>query len=952
MKKRFSKILGVAVTLAMLSSLLVGVAPVAAVSAPSVSSSSLVISTNATYTMTFQLSQALTSGAAAATLTTGLAGTNAITYVADTPGVAGNAITIEYTEAAPGSALIVSVAGTAISVELADVASVITSTAAQVVAAINADAVALALVDASSTDIGLMAAIVPAALAGGTADSISVTFPTGFNVVGATAQIAATSGIGTAAFALASATTTVALQVVTVAIPATVNPQGAIGVGATVQLVIGAAAATNVTNSAAPGTYALSVVTSNEATAATSAAFTLTVPVIPAVSGIVQGFNISGVKLYENTGNNAISNALPNKVPGVVRIVVGPGTYDENLVALVIPAGVTVVSSAGAATTIISDADASGGGGTVVISGTIAAPAVLDGFTVTGGVAATDMVTVQNCVLSNAAGAALTFAGAGITTALAPAKSIGNTISAAPAVGAGGRTGLAVAAVAAFVASTNDIINIAATTATLVSPGTAITVGATATITVTGATVKGASGTGINNAGTATIASSSFSTLSPALSIGAATATTTVSTSTFDACGFASTTVPMAAINITTAAPASLSISSSTISNSPEAILRTAAVAGISAANIFVNFNTLTGNVLSFVNGDTTVTNFIDASNNWWGVSTGPAVASTGNVYTTPYLSAQVTNQMLAPAVAAGTTTSWQTTAGVDIIISGLATNTIAAAKYTSNPAGTVVPANVVVTTYFDVYRRGAVAAVGDSVTVRFYGIKSNAATVYAFSNTQGVWVLANGQAVDQFRGCVTVTITSTSTPNVSNLTGLAFALVEPSAVVLPPDAPEVLTPKFGDMAAAIQPTFTWTAPATSTSYEFVLAEEIGQDNKFAIIDYSATTTINGHVARESLKYGTVYNWRVRAVSAAGSSDWAEGFFTTATEPEPAPEPVPPVKIIQQDAPPAPEIILQVPPTEAPVNVIPGYLLWTVVAVGALLIIAVVVLIVRTRRIA
>ena len=489
MKKRFSKILGVAVTLAMLSSLLVGVAPVAAVSAPSVSSSSLVISTNATYTMTFQLSQALTSGAAAATLTTGLAGTNAITYVADTPGVAGNAITIEYTEAAPGSALIVSVAGTAISVELADVASVITSTAAQVVAAINADAVALALVDASSTDIGLMAAIVPAALAGGTADSISVTFPTGFNVVGATAQIAATSGIGTAAFALASATTTVALQVVTVAIPATVNPQGAIGVGATVQLVIGAAAATNVTNSAAPGTYALSVVTSNEATAATSAAFTLTVPVIPAVSGIVQGFNISGVKLYENTGNNAISNALPNKVPGVVRIVVGPGTYDENLVALVIPAGVTVVSSAGAATTIISDADASGGGGTVVISGTIAAPAVLDGFTVTGGVAATDMVTVQNCVLSNAAGAALTFAGAGITTALAPAKSIGNTISAAPAVGAGGRTGLAVAAVAAFVASTNDIINIAATTATLVSPGTAITVGATATITVTGATV-------------------------------------------------------------------------------------------------------------------------------------------------------------------------------------------------------------------------------------------------------------------------------------------------------------------------------------------------------------------------------------------------------------------------------------------------------------------------------
>ena len=35
---------------------------------------------------------------AAATLTTGTPGTNGITYVADTPGVAGNNITIEYTE--------------------------------------------------------------------------------------------------------------------------------------------------------------------------------------------------------------------------------------------------------------------------------------------------------------------------------------------------------------------------------------------------------------------------------------------------------------------------------------------------------------------------------------------------------------------------------------------------------------------------------------------------------------------------------------------------------------------------------------------------------------------------------------------------------------------------------------------------------------------------------------
>ena len=166
------------------------------------------------------------------------------------------------------------------------------------------------------------------------------------------------------------------------------------------------------------------------------------------------------------------------------------------------------------------------------------------------------------------------------------------------------------------------------------------------------------------------------------------------------------------------------------------------------------------------------------------------------------------------------------------------------------------------------------------------------------------------------------------------------------------PATPAVGLPTFGTTEAEIKPTFTWTAVAGATSYEFVLAEEIGQDDKFAIIDYSATTTINGHVAREQLKYGTVYNWRVRAVGAAGTGDWTEAFFTTVEEPEPAPEPVPPVEIVQQPPAAAPEIILQVPPTEAPVNVIPDYLLWTVVAVGALLIIAVIVLIVRTRRVA
>jgi len=780
--------------------------------------------------------------------------------------------------------------------------------------------------------------------------TITVTFPTGTTFSAGMANtdltLGTTGGIGQAVLPIANPAA--------IAFPTTnsitITPQGNIGAGAVVQIVIGnAGTAKCVLNPATPGAYTLSVATSAEATAVASQSFTLTVPQIPAVAGVVQGFNAASVKLYENTGNAAISGAIGTA--GVIRVVVGPGTYDENAT-LAIPAGITVVSSAGAATTIISDANLGGTGGDVTIIGTALAPSVLDGFTVTGGVTATDMATVQNCVLSKAAGTALAFAGAGVTTALAPAKSIGNTISAAPAVAAGGQAGIAVAAVAAFVASTSDILNISAATVALPSAGTAITVGATGTITVTGATVTGASGTGINNSGTATVAGSTLSTLSPALSI-AAGSTTTVGTSTIDACGFSSVTVPVPAILIA-GAPTSLSISSSTISNSPSNILATAAIAGISAANMFINFNTLTGNVLSFDNNDTTVANYIDASNNWWGVSTGPAVASTGSVYTTPFLAAQVTNQMLATAVAAGVTTSWQTTAGVDIVTGGaLPASTIAAAQYSTNPAGTIVPANVVVTKYFDVYRRGAAGIATDFVTVRFYGVQSNLASVYAFSNAQGIWVLASGQAVDPFRGCVTVTITNASTPNISNLTGLAFALVEPStAITTVPVAPAIGMPAFGEQEAPIRPTFTWTASATATSYEFVLAEEIGQDDKFAIIDYSATTNLPGHKAREQLKYDTVYNWRVRAVNAIGAGAWTTGFFTTVTEPVPEPEPIPPVIIKEMPPTPAPEIILNVPPaTKQEVQVIPDYLLWVVVAVGAVLIIAVVVLIVRTRRV-
>ena len=150
-----------------------------------------------------------------------------------------------------------------------------------------------------------------AALTNAAGDGISVTFPAGFVVLNGTtsAQIAATSGIGTSAFALTAANTTVTGQVVTIVIPAaggTMNAQGSIGVGATVQLVIGAAAANNVGNSATPGAYTLSLTTTKETTAVTSAAFTLTGPAttpVPVITNVTnQTFTVSWVSQNAEVG--------------------------------------------------------------------------------------------------------------------------------------------------------------------------------------------------------------------------------------------------------------------------------------------------------------------------------------------------------------------------------------------------------------------------------------------------------------------------------------------------------------------------------------------------------------------------------------------------------------------------------------------------------------------------
>jgi len=193
------------------------------------------------------------------------------------------------------------------------------------------------------------------------------------------------------------------------------------------------------------------------------------------------------------------------------------------------------------------------------------------------------------------------------------------------------------------------------------------------------------------------------------------------------------------------------------------------------------------------------------------------------------------------------------------------------------------------------------------------------------------------------------------SAPMLSRSATSSFITALP--VVAPPAT--ALFPLQGAVDVVNSPTFTWPAVTGATGYQFVWAEEIGQADKFAIINGSANTTANAYKlpTGETLKYNTLYWWRVRPVSATTTGDWSVFFFTTGAEPTSTTTTttgpsttVTPITITTITKP-ADQITVTIPPSTNTTQPIPSYLLWAVVAVGAILIIVVIVLIVRTRRI-
>ena len=189
------------------------------------------------------------------------------------------------------------------------------------------------------------------------------------------------------------------------------------------------------------------------------------------------------------------------------------------------------------------------------------------------------------------------------------------------------------------------------------------------------------------------------------------------------------------------------------------------------------------------------------------------------------------------------------------------------------------------------------------------------------------------------------------------------------------PVAQATLNPAQGATGVALSGfNFVWPADQTdlnaglTVTYQFALAQASANTsaNEFAILDYSDNTATNAESLQEGLQPNAQYWWEVRSVAMNGSGGiatygaWQINTFTTGAAPM-STTVAPPVTVTQtnltitQTQPPMTTVqstVTSVVVTQAAATqAIPAYLLWIVIVIGAILVIAVIVLIVRTRRI-
>jgi len=141
--------------------------------------------------------------------------------------------------------------------------------------------------------------------------------------------------------------------------------------------------------------------------------------------------------------------------------------------------------------------------------------------------------------------------------------------------------------------------------------------------------------------------------------------------------------------------------------------------------------------------------------------------------------------------------------------------------------------------------------------------------------------------------------------------------------------------PYNGATNVPLTPSFAWNPADWATGYEFVLAKDAAFSD--VVVSKTGANALSStvYLSEETLANSTTYYWKVRATSKTTDSEWASAVFTTEAK-----APAPPAPPAPAPTPPAPE------PLIAPIY------LWVIIGIGAILVIALIILIVRTRRVA
>ena len=798
-------------------------------------------------------------------------------------------------------------------------------------------------------------------------NAIVVTFGSGWTIPTGTWAInglSTSNGIGSIAVSGKTPNATVVGQVVT--IDTTTGTVGLIGAGAIVQLTF-----TNIANPNTIGSYGVTVATAAETTAVASNTITTTAPTITAVPGVITVWNSAGIELAQVTDFNAALNAVT--AGGTIKL--SAGTYNTAFTSANLNLSMTIQGTDPSAANVIlmSMAGWTLTGKTVVIN-TLTIDGSGPGALTIGNTNASGTDTISGCIFQNGA-LTVNDTGLGASDLCTLSNDTFTTKT-------GALTGLNVTTPATVTGCTFNVA------------GTSTGISAAANVTVTGSTFTGVAettdtylGNGILvTAGTGNaISTSTFTGLTNAFTVNGGAALANFFSDTVTNCGEASppavtaTDQTTSAIIITAAAANGVNIYGNTITNGTYYVL---SVASAQDGNVNFYQNTLTGNAKIASNDD--LSNTLMLTKNWWGATANvPAnvkvvAGTTAGLTFAPALGAAPS----ATAIAVTGNLSASTTVGVNVSGVGDAAYEIGATALAGNPTAIAIPSADTATKYFDVY--GQTTAGGNLITgatVDFYGTTAspvvNTATslsaVLFYNSTTGAWVNAGG-SVNAFGNYVEIYVGTTagSVMTDAQFNGTPFVLVTvavPLGVIVPAATP--LYPVNGAVNVSVNNlTFTWPAVAgTGVTYQFALAQASANTsaNEFAILDYSDNTLTNAEPSQETLQYNTVYWWEARAVTMnssggiAATGPWAINMFTTSPAPVTTTGGTGTVVTTVVTS-----VVITNPVTTVvststnivlPSNTgtsspaIPSYLLWAVIAVGAVLIIAVIVLIVRTRRI-